>query len=290
MAEKYKLFEHLKLPEEYRQVLLRLENGGLISPVLFGGAIRDSLTGYKPVNDFDIRFAGAQDPSVHKVLKGLLEISVEQERTRIQPPQLIKEYFSKKFGIDIQECVLWPGKFNLKGVFSGASEDAPSIDLSFSRVSCERSREELLAETVSKAHGLSMCSVAAASDGRIMGHRMFEQDAIGKVFRPEASLRNNFGVRERSYYERLREKIPGLTFKENPATLTYHFLENNAPNVLNVIRFMFKGARSLKQSFSNMASPSPSPKPVLNQDLDLNRSIAERIKDLEAVSKYYQPL
>ncbi len=263
MLKKFQNLESITLPEELRQVLVRLENGGMISPILFGGAIRDTVTGYKPVNDYDLRIAGFENKQIQTLTESLLQTApTDQEGPRpIIIPDSFKKYFLDQFGIRITGGELRPDSLKIKGMFA-ESAWGPSIDLGITKQSLHASSETIKQNMAKKADA-TLVAVAVDPQGQVYGHKNFEQDALNNEFRIVSEL-NLSTIHTRVYYERLKEKLPDLRFNETPLTITHGFLKNSTPSVFNLLKQTKNNTINALSAFSTMVTGKASSKAPWN--------------------------
>ena len=130
MFNDYKRLDHLRLPQEVRKLLIRLEYGGIISPVIYGGAIRDLITKYKKINDYDVYCAGIEESSKQQIIKNLLDTApTKTSLIKILIPEDIESYFINKLGIKLTKGMLIQNSIKFLGNFvDNDSSNIPPID------------------------------------------------------------------------------------------------------------------------------------------------------------------
>ncbi len=235
MLHKYKNLD-LTLPKKLQDVLLHLENRGMTSPVLFGGAIRDSLTGYKSINDYDIRFAGLKDAKAQELLEKLLNSLPANTEAEVKTdlPSGLQKYFYDQLGIITVSASLRSDSVKLTGVFSNATKDTPYLDIGITKASLAASADSIKRQVLDQSTA-TLSTAASGSDGRLFGHRRFELDALNKKFR-SAHLGLLSPINTRPYYERLKTEIPDLEFIETLQILAYDFLKSNHPSLFSALK------------------------------------------------------
>lgn len=245
MLDNYKHFNHLILPLEIREILIRLENGGVISPVIYGGSIRDSITNYKKINDYDIRCAGIDEPSIQKIIKNILDSApTETALIKIQIPQKLYDYFISKLGIKLTKGVLIEDSVKLLGNFiTNNTNNIPPIDICITRSSYLSTIPRIRRETFDKSTA-ALNSASAGSDGCIYAHKYFEKDARNNIFRPNPK-EARFGLYTYQNYLKLKETLPELTFKHNLYTGLRIRSEEYFPKLFYFFRFCFRSIKKI---------------------------------------------
>ena len=244
MFNDYRYFDNLLLPQEIRELLIRLKNGGMISPVIYGGSIRDSITNYKKIHDYDIRCAGIDEPSIQKSIKDLLDKAPTETALIETPvPEQIKNYFIKKMGIRLTEGVLIEDSVKLLGDFVNNSGNIPPIDICITRRSYAATTPRIRREVFDTATA-ALNSASAGPDGCIYAHRYFEKDAQYNIFRPNPKA-PRFGLYTYQNYLTLKKTLPDLKFKHNLFTGLRIHSEELFPKLFYSLRFCYRAVKKV---------------------------------------------
>lgn len=245
MSGDYKYFDHLILPQEIRELLIRLETGGIISPVIYGGSIRDSITNYKKIHDYDIRCAGIDDPSLQEIIKNLVDTAPKETALiEIPIPEQISNYFFGKLGIRLEKGLLIENSVKFLGDFVDRnSSNIPPIDICITRSSFLSTTANIRREIFDNTTA-ALNSASAGTDGCIYAHKYFEKDALNNIFRPNPK-EPRFGLYTYQNYLILKKKIPDLRFKHNLYTGLRIRLEELSPKLFYLLRSFYRSVKKI---------------------------------------------
>ena len=226
-----------EIPNEILEPMTALDERGVLHPVSYGGALRDSRTGYKPIADNDFKCAGIKDPEVQDVMRSMLtefrKLShIERPLTNIDAS--LKAFFEESVNISVYGWFANRASFRITGRFKDSSLNKIPLDIS---VSC-RTVDEDLETVMMEALGYSQATfgaIAANAKGVVMAHRRFDTDARNCDFRPQHYLQYR---NTQWYFEKMKDSFPELTFKHNVASRAHSTLKQFAPEIIEGLKYL----------------------------------------------------
>jgi hypothetical protein len=257
---KYVPLDTIIVPAGFLEKLRELEARGMMSPVLYGGALRDNITGHKSPADLDIQCAGVIDPDIQNKISILLANAPKKYPANASDypiPDLeltsdIKTYFNDHLGIELRVIRYQKDKIKLCGLFHNAVEGVRDIDLSITRSSFGKSAG-LIRELVLDDSDITASAIALTPDGQLCGHKLFEADARSNVFRPQKRM-NYQDTAE--YFEKMRAYFPDITFRHSTVSIAHQILRQNAPVIFKALKALRNHVMDIRRKLMSNQAPA----------------------------------